>query len=124
MKPKQKKEAHPEFDLGASFEARDEAIARVVRHSDEAWRTNVRRLLTQQCPGLQVPFIWEDFVRYAKPRIGRPHHHNAWSGMADGAVKRGDVLATGEFRYMKKVSSHGRKSDLYEWPKRGVICDL
>jgi hypothetical protein len=45
--------------------------------------------------------------------VGGPHHHNAWGALVMHMVRTGRLVATGEYRPMKDVKSHARKTPVY-----------
>ena len=100
-----------QYDLGLSEQAKSEAISRVTR---EPWSTRAKFFMTS------LPLGWvgtgEDIRRFLieKMNLEPPHHHNAWGGMISGATKKGIISGTGRYTKMNAVSSHARKTEIYE----------
>ena len=100
-----------QYDLWSSLQAKSEAINRVDR---EPWSTQAKFFMTS------LPIGWtgtgEDIRRFLTEEMNleKPHHHNAWGGMISGAIKKGLIFGTGRYTKMKAVSSHARKTEIYE----------
>lgn len=104
---------HPEFDFDGARGGRDDGFDAVLGNSPEDWKRNYERLMGLQ--EVQEPFTGEAFRVYAIPKIGHPHHHNAWGAMWNVALRKGWILPTGQYCNMGTKKSHARKTELYNW---------
>lgn len=111
--------AAPLLDYIESAKRRDEALAQVSCNSG-SW-FDVALVALEQLPkqnswaNLERGFTGE-FIRQAlTPSVGHPHHPNAWGALIRAAIGRDLIAATGEYRPMQAVNSHGRKTPVYRW---------
>jgi len=54
----------------------------------------------------------EDLRLIMREKIGDPHHHNAWGGMINGAVRQGYLIKV-DMGQMKTPKSHARSTPVY-----------
>lgn len=101
-------------DGEAARKARDEAIRSVTANSNEEWRERYRAAVSSWFADLPVgaTFIGEELRHAALARgAGKPHHHNAWGGVAagfiNGVTKAGAAVLVGTGQ-AKDVKSHAR----------------
>tara|TARA_R110000796_G_scaffold167313_4_gene284235 strand:+ start:9105 stop:9431 length:327 start_codon:yes stop_codon:yes gene_type:complete len=90
-------------------EARDEALTQVSENTGE-WKDRAMNLISS------VPmdtFIGEDIREHIVGKIGNPHSNNAMGALVMNAVRRGIIEPTGEYRKMRRKSSHARESKVY-----------
>jgi hypothetical protein len=105
-----------EFNFGEAWQARDEGIERVLGNEREKWKLQATTIVSKQPAPVRVPFTGESLRLFVYPLIGRPHHHNVWGAMFNKWIKEGRIIKTGEESFMKTKISHGRSTDLYQWP--------
>jgi hypothetical protein len=88
---------------------RDQALFQVAENSG-SWMD-----LALQCVDCLVPkeYTGEDIRLIVERIIGKPHHHNAWGAVIRTSLKRNYIVATGEYRAMKIIKSHARKTPVY-----------
>lgn len=104
--------------MKTAAQERDAAMAGVLAAEKEAnaeWLRRYYAFVELRAPRAPGPFTGED-VRRAWTAMGlpQPHHHNVWGAAFNGAVRRGLVVATGDYDHMCGVRSHARKTPLYK----------
>ncbi|MFZ0270967.1 MAG: hypothetical protein WAL34_03870 [Acidobacteriaceae bacterium] len=62
--------------------------------------------------------IGEDIRRMLLPHVGHPGSPNAWGALIRRAIKKGLIVATGEYRHMKEKRSHARRTMVYRFAGR------
>jgi hypothetical protein len=107
-----------QYDLQLSEAAKQDALNSVTR---EPWSTRAKTSMTTLPPGWTG--TGEDIRRFLieEVQLEPPHHHNAWGGMISGAIKKGIISGTGRYTRMNSVSSHARKTEIYERTTLGGI---
>lgn len=110
----------PILDHIESSRLRDESLAKVSGNAVE-WMPLALLELEQLArnptgwANLEKGFTGE-FIRQAlTPRIGHPHHSNAWGALVRTAIGREIIVATGEYRAMQAFNSHSRRTPVYKW---------
>jgi hypothetical protein len=99
--------------------ARDEAIDRVLKAADPAWRSAVRDLI------YNLPEGWEGIferIRFMGEAAGlKPHSSGAWGGMAQAAMRNGTLRykSNMDMEKMTDIPSHARRSPV--WVRTGRI---
>jgi len=95
------------FDLARGRRARDEGMAKV---QDETLTEYADRMLEAF-----VGYRWtgEDVRAYIEGMGYSPGHPNAWGAVINALVRRGRLEKTGEYRQMRRVSSHARVNPVY-----------
>lgn len=108
-----------QYDLEEAIRLQKEAEAKVAGNAKAEWRDGyalhaeafLKTLLPKQT------FIGEDLRKYIEPKIGKPHHPNAWGAMGGMAIRRwtkdGRIQVIGMTKMTSKAS-HARLSPLYE----------
>lgn len=97
-----------QHDLFEARKARDEGMEKVDRPS-----------FTERVIGVvtALPFGSEwtgEGIRIRCTDLGvTPHHPNAWGAAVNVVVRKGLLIKTGEYRQMKRVSSHARVNPVY-----------
>jgi hypothetical protein len=112
--------AAPLLDYLAGQQARDAVLASVER-SNQDW-FNLAYLQLEQfarhgCPdyaNTEHGLTGEEIVAMLKPHCGKPHHSNAIGALICKAVRRGLLVHTGQYRKMKNVGSHARRTPVYQ----------
>lgn len=97
------------IDLFAAAAKRDEELARVLDNA-QPWSDRAAAEIKKLKNWTGTA---EDLRHALRLIVGEPHHHNAWGGLIMGAVKRRDLIKTGEHRNMKDAKSHARKTPVY-----------
>jgi hypothetical protein len=103
--------------------AGDAAMAQVLANEREAWKARATAFLMRE--PVDAPFSIETLRLALEPIVGRPHHHNTWGAMTNSWIRAGLIIPLELKEHMRTEKSHGRSTDLYEWPTRpGIECDL
>lgn len=89
--------------------ARDHGIEQVSRNN-LTYLEEARKLIPQY-PHREV--TGEELREFIEARLGPMSHHNLTGAIVMGAVRKGLLRKTGEYRKMKKVNSHGRVNAVY-----------
>lgn len=98
-----------QFDLFNGEKARDEGMARVAENNKDWMVTAISAVASlRDWTGLT-----EDYKAQVIAAAGEPKHHNAWGSLARLAKARGHIIPTGEYRKMRLVTSHARKTEVY-----------
>jgi hypothetical protein len=101
-----------QFDLFASREARDAGIESVATHNED-WMENCM-IAYETFSRINPEFTGEDVRRYCESLGLHPKHHNAWGAFINSLVRRGAMIATGNYRQMQDKRSHARRTPLYK----------
>jgi peroxiredoxin len=86
--------------------ARDAALARVAR-------PDFMSAALAALADLDGDFTGEEIRIWLTQRGIVPHHSNAWGALIRAAVVRHLIEETGEWRKMRAVSSHARRTPVY-----------
>ena len=119
----------PLLDHIESAKRRDAALQRVAENAVEWMPLALLELeqLARNSTGwanLDRGFTGE-FIRQAlTPRIGHPHHNNAFGALIRTAITRKIIVPTGEYRAMQAVNSHSRKTPVYRFAVLGSSGQL
>ena len=89
---------------------RDKYLAQVIENSG-GWAKLAVTMVGSHNP--EKEYTGEDFRTSVEEHIGKPHHSNAWGSVINTALRKGLIEATGEYRKMKAISSHARKTPVY-----------
>lgn len=104
-----------------AFAAKDEGIAVVLAHSEEALKVNIRRLVASQPKEIPVPFIFETLRLYLEAHAGAAHTPEFWGATCNALIADGWIIKDGGRDYMQTEKSHGRDSATYVWPDPWVV---
>ncbi len=107
------------IDLFTAADARDEGID-IVSNNALSWFDQAASYISQMNAWTGTG---EDMRMLITQVIGEPHHHNAWGAMIMAAVRKGDLIKTGEMRKMVGDKSHARMTPVYVTKQRGVDPD-
>lgn len=102
-----------QYDLFEGVKLRDAGIAQVAEHND-SWLDNC--ISAFQAFPLDLSFTGEDVRMHCELLKLEPRHHNAWGALINVLIKRGMMVATGEYRQMRDKRSHARMTPLYHRP--------
>jgi hypothetical protein len=108
----------PLLDFIASAQARDEGMERVVDNNNDWARLAFIQLeqISHAHGGwanTEHGVMGEDIRCMLTPRIGKPSSPHAWGALTNAAIRKGLIVATGQYRSMKDVRSHARKTAIY-----------
>jgi hypothetical protein len=96
-------------DLFAARENRDKAIASVSNNAGNEWMVKALDVISS----LKGEATGESIRILVEPRIGKPHHHNAWGAVVRTAIKRGFITFANRYEQMKTSKSHARRTPVY-----------
>lgn len=103
----------PLFDAGAARAARDEAVDRVDRHADEAWKaaaTDAIYLMATKRDEFTTDAVW---WLLAHAGIGAPHEERALGALMQAAQRQGWIQRTERTHKSVRPECHAR--DLRVW---------
>jgi hypothetical protein len=112
--------AAPLLDYIASAKARDECMQR-VDENNQNWMALALLQLQQLArshgswANTEHGVTGEDIRVMLLPHVGHPNSPNAWGNLTMQAVRKKLIVATGEYRPMKDVRSHARKTPVYQF---------
>jgi hypothetical protein len=96
---------------------RDEAIARVWRNADARWKAAAAQAV-RLVAARGLPFTTDDVWVRLTPwslRTGiTPRERRAMGAVVQGALRRGEIRATGEYRRSQRPECHARPIPVYE----------
>lgn len=98
------------FDLPAGELARDTALVRAEAGAGDWFADAVAAFPLLP---LSDTFTGEDVRRVVLDRLGKPRHHNAFGALINTLVRSGSIRRTGEYRPMRDVRSHARRTPVY-----------
>jgi hypothetical protein len=91
-------------------QAQRELALEVVSHNAGAWMHDAKRWMRLLPAG---QWTGEAIRHWLEPRIGQPHHHNAWGAAINAALRAGVIVHTGRYEPMLDPRSHGRRTPVY-----------
>jgi hypothetical protein len=122
-----KDNSHPEFDWDSrrepqkAFAGKQEGMAVVLAHSEEALKMNIYRIVASQPKEIPVPFIFETLRLYLEAHAGFAHTPKFWGAICNALLAGGWIVRDGGRDYMQTRQSHGRDSATYAWPDPWVV---
>lgn len=108
-----------QYDLEEAIRLQKQSEAQVAGNASAEWRDGYVSLAEAYLSGLapKQTFIGEELRKFIEPKIGKPHHPNAWGAMGGKMLRRWQkesrIVAIGMTKMTAK-SSHARLSPLYE----------
>ncbi len=103
-----------EMPLFAGRKLRDKGIKTVKLHN-ESWM-DLCILAAEKFVAGQATVTGEDIRFQCMRTVGYPQHHNAWGALINTLVRRGVIVATGDYRPMRDDTSHARQTPIYTTP--------
>ena len=100
---------HPSlFDPVAAVEARDEAIGRVDRNADPAWKQqahSIVRTVAARLDELTTDDVWQAMIHAG---VTMPHEPRALGAVMQSAARQNLIAATDRVRQSQRPECHAR----------------
>jgi len=103
-----------QYDLFSGSYLRDTGIALVTENAGD-WMDNAKSLVSMflaRHPGRLI--TGDDIREVVQPRLGPPHHPNAWGALTRSMLVRGRLIPTGRLVKSTRATNHAHANPEYE----------